>query len=179
MDAVHSAVSGERPAIIVSPNIAREVELVAREVTYLTKKLGLTPSQICCVSRAAHVREAILKELGKHGIAALNYRADGVSDGKAVLVSTLHNAKGHEFRAVFILGLTEGVLPLHSAVEAEEIEREAALLYVAMTRAKELLYLSTSNADQNGRLLKQSRFLAAIAPDCDWLDFAAASAGAK
>jgi superfamily I DNA/RNA helicase len=63
------------------------------------------------------------------------------------------------------------VLPLRSAVEVEEVEREAALLYVAMTRAKELLYLSTANVDQSARPLKASRFIAAIAGDSDILDF--------
>jgi superfamily I DNA/RNA helicase len=131
------------------------------------------------MSRSAYLREALLKELNHNGVAALDYRADGVSDGHAVLVSTLHNVKGHEFRAVFILGLYEGVLPLYSAVEAEDIEREAALLYVAITRAKELLYLSTANCDLNGKPVKQSRFISALAKDCDILDFSSTDAGAS
>lgn len=79
-----------------------------------------------------------------------------------MLVSTLHNAKGHEFRAIFILGLYEGALPLYSAAEEEEVEREPSLLYVAMTRAKELLYLSYSSLDMNNKPLKRSHFLTVI-----------------
>ena len=44
-----------------------------------------------------------------------------------MLVSTLHNSEGHEFRAVFILGLTDGSIPYVTSHEPEEMEREAAL----------------------------------------------------
>ena len=48
---------------------------------------------------------------------------------------TIHQSKGLEFKAVFIIGLNEGILPM------EEIEEERRLLYVAITRAKDYLYL--------------------------------------
>jgi DNA helicase-2/ATP-dependent DNA helicase PcrA len=90
----------------------------------------------------------------------------------AIPVSTLHNSKGHEFRAVFLAGLFDGAVPLSYAHDEQELEQEAALLYVAMTRAKELLYLSYARADSGGRQLKESRFLAPMRPHLDILELA-------
>ena len=171
LDAISSAMSGERPALLICPNLQKELELVVREIKYLTSRLGFSPAQICCVSRSVLIRDQLLRHLASAGLKAIHYRADGVGDDDAVLISTLHSTKGHEFRSVFILGLYEGVLPLYSAADVEEIEREAALLYVAMTRAKELLYLSYSICDTHGKPLKESRFLRDMWNCLDILDF--------
>ena len=170
-EAVLSAVSGERPAILVCKSQEQERQLVVREVRYLIKRLGFAPSEICCMSRSAPARKSLVAALGDAGIKALDYRADGVGSDDAVLVSTLHNAKGHEFRAVFILTVTEGMLPHFTASDVEDVEREAALLYVAMTRSKELLYLSHSVMNDARKPLNKSRFLDDMAGTVDVLDF--------
>ena len=60
-----------------------------------------------------------------------------------VIVSTIHSAKGLEFKNVFIIGLEDGLLPMSRAFEStDEMEEERRLLYVAITRACRSLHLS-------------------------------------
>jgi DNA helicase II / ATP-dependent DNA helicase PcrA len=90
--------------------------------------------------------------------------ADMGSD--AIILMTLHSAKGLEFPAVFITGLEESVLPHSRALyEPAEMEEERRLMYVGMTRAREELYLTyaTERNLYGGRQHNPpSRFLADI-----------------
>ena len=69
--------------------------------------------------------------------------ADGANPDDSVIISTVHSAKGLEFKTVFVVGLEEGLFPLSRAKNsAAEMEEERRLLYVAITRAKRRLFLS-------------------------------------
>src|SRR6056300_1155791 len=60
---------------------------------------------------------------------------------------TIHSAKGLEFDIVFITGLEEGLCPHEqSLIESDGLEEERRLMYVAVTRAKEKLYLTYSQS---------------------------------
>jgi DNA helicase-2/ATP-dependent DNA helicase PcrA len=80
--------------------------------------------------------------------------APGGDGAHGVNLLTLHRAKGLEFEAVFIPRLQERELPSKQARTPEEIEEERRLLYVGMTRAKRVLWLTWSG--------KRSRFLSEL-----------------
>ncbi|MEY4296374.1 MAG: hypothetical protein RL016_220 [Actinomycetota bacterium] len=83
---------------------------------------------------------------------------------ESVTLSTIHAAKGLEWQVVYVLGLTEGYLPIAYAQTDAAIEEERRLLYVAITRARQSLSLSYSQRDMGGRPSAPSRFLRAIEP---------------
>ena len=63
-------------------------------------------------------------------------------DEDYMILSTIHSAKGQEWKAVYVLNVVDGCIPSDmSTGSAEEIEEERRLLYVAMTRARERLQL--------------------------------------
>jgi DNA helicase-2/ATP-dependent DNA helicase PcrA len=79
---------------------------------------------------------------------------------EGVTLSSLHSAKGLEWDAVFVVGLTEGTLPTTYARTPEAVEEERRLLYVGVTRAREWLTLSYAGSRApGGRQRRPSRFL--------------------
>ena len=69
-------------------------------------------------------------------------------DGEKINIMTIHSAKGLEFDAVFLPGWEEGLFPHQKSIDekgAEGIEEERRLAYVAITRAKQELYISFAN----------------------------------
>jgi ATP-dependent DNA helicase Rep len=77
-------------------------------------------------------------------LALLNH-ADRDEPGNELRMMTLHAAKGLEFRFVFIVGCEEGTLPHEGAIDEGRADEERRLMYVGITRAKELLTLSWSS----------------------------------
>src|SRR4051794_33814646 len=63
-----------------------------------------------------------------------------------VTLMTLHNAKGLEFRVVFMIGMEEGIFPHARSIEEQGLEEERRLAYVGMTRAEERLVLTHASA---------------------------------
>ena len=85
-----------------------------------------------------------------------------------VTLMTLHNAKGLEFKAVFMIGMEEGIFPHVRSIEEQGVEEERRLCYVGMTRAQERLVLThaTSRSLWGSRAFNlPSRFLEELPED--------------
>ncbi|MFP5334466.1 MAG: ATP-dependent DNA helicase UvrD2 [Actinomycetes bacterium] len=85
---------------------------------------------------------------------------------EGVTLASLHAAKGLEWDAVFLVGLSEGLMPISFADTPETVEEERRLLYVGVTRARESVHLSwTLSRTPGGRASRTpSRFLDGLRP---------------
>jgi DNA helicase-2/ATP-dependent DNA helicase PcrA len=96
-------------------------------------------------------------------VAELNERASAQHPPtvEGVTLASLHAAKGLEWDAVFLVGVSDGLLPISLAEGAEAIEEERRLLYVGVTRAREHLSLTWSRSRTPGGRASRSpsRFL--------------------
>jgi DNA helicase-2/ATP-dependent DNA helicase PcrA len=108
--------------------------------------------------------EAHLPEL----VAELDARADAqhAPTVQGVTLASLHSAKGLEWDAVFLVGLTDTTLPIQHANTQAQLDEERRLLYVGITRAREHLALSWALARSPGqrRGRRPSRFLDGLRP---------------
>ena len=109
-------------------------------------------NEICLLVRRNQERVLIEQEL-KRGFRFFEYLPQ---------IYTVHESKGLEFKTVFIVGLNEGVFPDTKTNALLDIEEERRLMYVAITRAKQNLFLVSFEFSQDGQKLKPSRFLKEI-----------------
>ncbi|MGL5956202.1 MAG: ATP-dependent helicase, partial [Brevinema sp.] len=129
-----------------------EAELRFENIQELVNAVKVFEQQNPEATIADYLREASL-------LSSVN---EGDKDDMVSLM-TIHSAKGLEFPTVFIVGLAEGILPLSHT--PEEIDEEKRLLYVAITRAMDSLYLSyeESSLRYGERIFnEQSHFLDSI-----------------
>jgi DNA helicase-2/ATP-dependent DNA helicase PcrA len=89
-------------------------------------------------------------------------------DKERLVLSTVHQAKGLEWDTVFVIGLNDGRFPSARSLKTDYEEEERRLFYVAVTRAREDLYLCypiTSEEWQGIGFLKPSRFIKELPED--------------
>lgn len=87
-------------------------------------------------------------EWGKYIVKYNKELKETLKNKDGIMLSTMHGSKGLEWKHVFIIDCVEGVCPSPKAETAEELEEERRLFYVAMTRAKEHLYLCYYKAEE-------------------------------
>lgn len=107
--------------------------------------------------------------------ASLISPSDSSAQNASVSLLTLHSAKGLEFPIVFIIGLEEGILPYFKALDnSSEMQEERRLFYVGMTRAKDILCLTSAKRRRLYSKIEEqepSRFLKDIPKDCcNWIE---------
>lgn len=101
---------------------------------------------------------------------ALLTNSDAATGKNTVKMMTVHAAKGLEFKYVFLCGLEEGVFPSKKTATMEGMEEERRLAFVAVTRAKQSLFLSDSEGQNlDGSCRYPSRFIFNI--DKELLDY--------
>lgn len=103
--------------------------------------------------------EATMREFVEH--LAERAQAQHAPSVDGVTLTTMHAAKGLEWDAVFIVGCSEGLMPISLAETDDAVAEERRLLYVAVTRAREHLHLSYARARKSGgrATRKRTRFL--------------------
>lgn len=93
----------------------------------------------------------------------LSSDTDSINSDDAVTIATIHAVKGLEYKCVFVAGLDEKILPIARSVDdPAEMEEERRLMYVAVTRARERLYLTRAMSRYmygSRDYMTQSRFL--------------------
>ncbi|WP_448583277.1 ATP-dependent helicase [Thermocrinis sp.] len=128
------------------------------------------------LEREENVKELFryLREKEKEGytiqevLEEINLVGGGEEEANGVKLMTIHASKGLEFSVVFLPRLEEGILPHEKSLNnIRELEEERRLFYVAITRAKDLLFMSYTKNDKS----KPSRFLSDI--DKRFLDLSA------
>ncbi len=107
--------------------------------------------------------DAVLSE----GFKGQRTSAESSKDEDKIVLSTIHQAKGLEWKTVFIIGLNEMYFPhAKSCLKNKDLEEERRLFYVASTRAKEYLYLSYALFSNDDNINKPSRFITELPKEC-------------
>ncbi len=87
-----------------------------------------------------------------------------LGDADRVRILTVHQSKGLEFDTVFVARAVEGEFPSWRSLKENRLDEEHRLFYVAVSRARERLYVSWQQRDSRGRSQTPSRYLAAMRP---------------
>jgi len=167
----HATSFGDAEDSTREENIA---ELVSDTVQFAERAVGDEDGRVDLAAYLQHV--------------ALLTSADTQGEGPAVQMMTVHAAKGLEFDHVSIAGLEEGVFPsMRSAEDPDGLEEERRLMYVALTRGRKTVFLSSARERRIGPELQHtapSRFLKELPRDCvqnytaSWQRYAADDRGA-
>ncbi len=102
-------------------------------------------------------------------VSLVSDREDYKDSSNKVSLMTVHSVKGLEFKQVFVVGMEEGIFPhMNSLMDNQELEEERRLAYVAITRAKEKLYLINARRRMlfgKDQINPPSRFISEIEDD--------------
>jgi DNA helicase II / ATP-dependent DNA helicase PcrA len=124
-------------------------------------------NQLAAFSRQFKDLNEFLSQLALISNVDAEAAANQTADKEAVNLSTVHQAKGLEFHTVFVIWLTDGMFPSSRSMDQrKDLEEERRLFYVAITRAKDELYLSYPHMRLTGGygdvFQRPSRFLKEI-----------------
>lgn len=145
-----SLLAGTEPEIVVARGVNDEVQRVAEWLKKLVAN-GYRPGQVAVFARKRDIiQNRVYAAVKAAGLEAFNLEADEAPPANRVAVGTMHRSKGLQFRAIAVMGVEEGTVPLDSvrsrqpdeAAQRAFVEMERNLLYVACSRARERLLLT-------------------------------------
>ncbi|WP_431266899.1 3'-5' exonuclease [Dankookia sp. P2] len=142
--------AGPKPRLVRCASAAKETEVVADWIRACFDD-GIPAAQIAIFARTSTMVERVgAKAARLAGTKWAELKDEREPDGHAVMLGTIHAAKGLEFRAVAVIGCGRDLIPLPSVLTATTSARDTALaeaserqlLYVALTRARDLLLVT-------------------------------------
>jgi superfamily I DNA/RNA helicase len=157
------------PVVLQLRDALQQAEFVAQRCEELTRA-GHAWSDLAVLARTRAELHDVARELSSRGVSA-RIRDDDDAEppaldttptAPAITLSTVHRAKGLEWPVVFVIGLVEGRFPLWGSDRLPTTQdEEARLFHVAVTRARDELYLTHPAVDVTSgvRALTPSRFL--------------------
>ncbi len=157
-----SLIHGELPVLHQAKSLEDEGAWIVNQIKPLEQQ-GLAQADICIVARVQFQLDDYEKFLRRSGLDICRLSRDQADDRRkpGIRLATMHRVKGLEFKAVFMAGVNDGVVPLDKVIMATDdpVEQrlrdlnERALFHVAATRAVRYLFISSFG--------KESRFLKA------------------
>ena len=140
-------------------NLNNDYRSTPQIVNYANRVLAASPQ------RADYLKLSSERSKGRRVVETIYgsdwEEAQGVADLSGVTISTIHASKGLEFKHVFLIGCSEGLIPYGLPQDDDVLEEERRLMYVAVTRAEDTLdvsYARTREGNEGERARRVSRF---------------------
>lgn len=145
-----SVLRGAEPVYQGFETRQEQLDFVAKEIQRLLGTGRYRPGEIAVFARRSSNLQMLDRRLRRVKIRPTDLTSEERLTDPGVIVGTMHRAKGLEFKVVFVIDLQEGNVPQmgmvdeapDEAVRAEILAAERQLLYVSMTRARDLVYLT-------------------------------------
>lgn len=147
-----SLLHGPKPEVLNFKCIDEEVNYIASKIKELNNN-GIDLNNICLVARTDRQLESYRELLRDKMIKTYKIHRKEAEDreNKSIRVATMHRVKGLEFDYVFLVGVNDGIIPFKPLIESssdnsvkkQRIIAERSLLYVAATRAKKEVFVSS------------------------------------
>ena len=145
-----SLTHGKAPIVEAYGSINEEVEALIKHIKEL-KEEGLEYTEMCVVARTKNILKDYDKALQDAGFKVYEIKRDKTDDREmpGIRLATMHRVKGLEFTCVFIVAMNKGNMPFKMAIDTTDpdalqdaLVSERSLLYVALTRAKKITYVT-------------------------------------
>jgi superfamily I DNA/RNA helicase len=157
---------GDVPVLYQTRSPEQELDWIRRRIGELKTERGYEDRDFALLYRWRRPYKDLIEQRLSQNVQLMEIQRDpSTYFGRGTKHTTFHSAKGLEFKVVFVVGVTDGRfvprddLSLEDEEFADYMARERRLLYVAMTRARDLLYLTCSSG-------QPSRFLADVPSEC-------------